>query len=47
MIIAFNKFQGTGNNCVIIDNRKGFFIPMFRILLISCATGDLESGLTV
>ncbi len=27
MTIAFNKYQGAGNDFIIIDNRKGFFNP--------------------
>jgi diaminopimelate epimerase len=26
MIIQFNKFQGAGNDYIIIDNREGIFI---------------------
>lgn len=33
MQIPFNKYQGTGNDFIIIDNRKGFFSPSDTILI--------------
>jgi diaminopimelate epimerase len=33
MQIAFNKYQGTGNDFIIIDNRKGLFNPSDTILI--------------
>jgi diaminopimelate epimerase len=33
MQIAFNKYQGTGNDFIIIDNRNGLFNPANTILI--------------
>ena len=33
MQIPFNKYQGTGNDFIIIDNRKGLFNPSDTILI--------------
>jgi diaminopimelate epimerase len=33
MRIPFNKYQGTGNDFIIIDNRKGIFSPFDSVLI--------------
>jgi diaminopimelate epimerase len=46
MIIPFNKYEGTGNDFIIIDNRKDIFNPADSKLINKICNCRLVWGLT-